>query len=116
MSGMRRVEAIITLFKLADVRARLESLGVGGLTISEVTGVGGGEQGRTPGHRGTSRFGHVVPRLQLVAVVPDARVPEVVEAILDRAHTGRSGDGEVVVAPIDDVVRVRTGERGLAAV
>ena len=112
---MKRVEAIIRPFKLADVRASLESLGIGGLTISEVMAAGG-EPGEAPCHRGALRFGRWAPKVHVVAVVPDARISEVAEAILAGGRAGSSEDGEVVIAAVDDVRRIRTGERGLSAV
>jgi len=112
---MKRVEAIIRPCKLANLRARLESLGIGGLTISEVMAVGV-DPGEAPCRRGALRFGPWVPKLHVVAVVPDARSSDVAEAILAGGRAGPSGDGEVVIAVVDDVRRIRTGERGRSAV
>jgi nitrogen regulatory protein PII len=110
---MKLVEVTIDAFKLEDVRARLELLGVGGATINEVTSFGG-DQGAPSGS--TRWLAGCIPQVQVSAVVPDAFAAEVQEALIAAACTGRAGNGRIVIAPVEEVVRVRTGERGPTAI
>jgi nitrogen regulatory protein P-II 1 len=110
---MKVVEATIDPFKLEDVRACLELLGVGGATINEVASFG---SDLGPPSGGTRWPAGCIPQVQLSAVVPDAFAAEVLEAIAAAARTGRAGDGRIVIVPVEEVVRVRTGERGPAAI
>ena len=110
---MKRVEATIDPFKLDEVRACLELLGVGGATINEVVSFGSNLGAPSVGTRWPAGC---IPQVQLSAVVADAFAAEVLEAIVAAARTGRAGDGRIVIAPVEEVVRVRTGERGPVAI
>lgn len=108
---MKMVEAIIQPIKLDDVVERLRMIGIQGMTISEVRGFG-----RTGGHteiyRGSAYKVDFVPKIRLQVVVEDKFVEQVCSAIVLKAATGKVGDGKVFVRPVDDVVRIRTGETG----
>jgi nitrogen regulatory protein P-II 1 len=105
------VTAVIKPFKVDDVKAALESLGVHGLTISEVQGYGR-QKGHTEVYRGAEYKVDFVPKIKVEVVVDDEAVEEVVSAVTKAAQTGKIGDGKVWVVPVETVVRVRTGERG----
>jgi nitrogen regulatory protein P-II 1 len=108
---VRLVTAIIKPFKLDDVKAALEALGVQGMTVSEVQGYGR-QRGHTEVYRGAEYTVSFVPKVRLDVVVDDADAASVVEAVVSAAGTGSIGDGKVWTTPVEDVVRVRTGERG----
>ena len=108
---MKKVEAIIKPFKLDEVKEALSSIGVQGITVSEVKGFGR-QKGRTELYRGAEYVVDFLPKVKLDIIVSDELVPQVVEAIQRAAKTGRIGDGKIFVLPIEDVVRIRTGERG----
>ena len=107
---MKQVTAVIKPFKLADVRAALDLLGVTGLTVAEVQGFGR-QRGHTEVYRGAEYVVDLVPKLRLDVVVDDHLAGEVVEAVVAAARTGKIGDGKVWVTPVETLVRVRTGER-----
>jgi nitrogen regulatory protein P-II 1 len=111
---MRLVTAIIKPFKLDDVKAALETLGVLGLTVSEVRGYGR-QKGHTEVYRGAEYTVDLVPKVRVEVLVDDLDAEKVVETIAEAARTGKIGDGKVWVTPVDAVVRVRTGERGADA-
>jgi nitrogen regulatory protein P-II 1 len=111
---MKLVTAVIKPFKLDDVRSALESFGVHGMTVSEASGYGR-QKGHTEVYRGAEYTVDLVPKVRLEVLLDDADVDDVVEVIVKTSQTGRIGDGKVWVAPIDTVVRVRTGERGVDA-
>lgn len=111
---MRLVTAVIKPFKLNDVRTALESFGVAGLTVSEVAGFGR-QRGHSEVYRGAEYQVDTVPKVRIEVLVDEADTTGVVDAIVAAARTGRIGDGKVWTSPVDDVVRVRTGERGSAA-
>jgi len=111
---VKLVTAIIKPFKLEDVKAALEGSGVHGLTVSEASGFGR-QKGHTEVYRGAEYTVDLVPKVRLEIVVDDEFVDEVVDAVVASAQTGKIGDGKVWVSPIETVVRVRTGERGSAA-
>jgi len=111
---MKLVTAVIKPFKLDDVRSALESFGVHGMTVSEASGYGR-QKGHTEVYRGAEYTVDLVPKVRLEVLLDDADVDDVVEVIVKTSQTGRIGDGKVWVAPIDTVVRVRTGERGIDA-
>lgn len=111
---MKKIEAIIKPFKLDDVREAVQELGVTGITVTEVKGVGR-QKGHAEIYRGAEYVVDFLPKIKLEVVVPDARVAEVVEVITKKAQTGRIGDGKIFVSPVDDAVRIRTGETGDAA-
>jgi nitrogen regulatory protein PII len=108
---MKLVTAIIKPFKLDDVREALSEIGVQGITVSEVKGFGR-QKGHTELYRGAEYVVDFLPKVKLEIIVPDAMVPQVVETIQNAARTGRIGDGKIFVVPVEDVVRIRTGERG----
>jgi len=108
---MRLVTAIIKPFKLDDVKSALETFGVHGLTVSEVNGYGR-QKGHTEVYRGAEYTVDFVPKVRLDVVVSDDDAADVVDVIVKSAATGQIGDGKVWTTPIDELVRVRTGERG----
>ena len=108
---MRLVTAIIKPFKLDDVKSALEAFGVHGLTVSEVNGYGR-QKGHTEVYRGAEYQVDFVPKVRLDVVVSDDDAADVVDVIVKSAATGQIGDGKVWSTPIDELVRVRTGERG----
>lgn len=112
---MKKVEAIIKPFKLDEVKESLSGIGVQGLTVSEVKGFGR-QKGHTELYRGAEYVVDFLPKVKLEIIVKDELVPQVVETILKAAKTGRIGDGKIFVLPIDEVVRIRTGERGPDAI
>ena len=112
---MKMVTAIIKPFKLDDVRESLAEVGVQGVTVTEVKGFGR-QKGHTELYRGAEYLVDFLPKVHLSVLVPDDRVSETVDAIVAGARTGRIGDGKIFITPIDEVVRIRTGERGPAAV
>jgi nitrogen regulatory protein P-II 1 len=111
---MRLVTGIIKPFKLDDVKAALETLGVLGLTVSEVRGYGR-QKGHTEVYRGAEYTVDLVPKVRVEVLVDDLDAEKVVDTIAEAARTGKIGDGKVWVSPVDAVVRVRTGERGADA-
>jgi nitrogen regulatory protein P-II 1 len=111
---MKLVTAIVKPFRLEDVKQALETVGVTGLTVSEVQGFGR-QKGHTEVYRGAEYQVDFVPKVRIDVVVDHADSGRVVDAIVAAARTGSIGDGKVWVSDIDDVVRVRTGERGLDA-
>jgi nitrogen regulatory protein P-II 1 len=112
---MKRIDAIIKPFKLDAVKDRLEQVGVQGVTVSEVKGFGR-QKGHTELYRGAEYVVDFLPKVQLSVLVADELVPRIVDAIVEGARTGRIGDGKIFITPVDEVVRIRTGERGPAAV
>jgi len=108
---MKKVEAVIKPFKLDEVKESLSSIGVQGITVSEVKGFGR-QKGHTELYRGAEYVVDFLPKVKLEIIVKDDMVQKVVDAILKAAKTGRIGDGKIFVLPIDDVMRIRTGERG----
>ncbi len=108
---MKKIEAIIKPFKLDEVKESLGSLGVQGLTVSEVKGFGR-QKGHTELYRGAEYVVDFLPKVKLEVIVPDGKVDEVVGSIENAAKTGRIGDGKIFVIPVEEVVRIRTGERG----
>ncbi len=111
---MRLVTGIIKPFKLDDVKTALESFGVQGMTVSEVQGYGR-QRGHTEVYRGAEYTVAFVPKVRIEVLVDDADVADVLEVMAKAAHTGSIGDGKVWSTPVDEVVRVRTGERGVEA-
>ncbi|RZS34657.1 nitrogen regulatory protein P-II family [Herbihabitans rhizosphaerae] len=111
---MKLVTAIIKPFTLDDVKSALEQLGVLGMTVSEVQGYGR-QKGHTEVYRGAEYAVDFVPKVKIEVVTDDATAEKVVDAVVEAARTGKIGDGKVWVTPVDNVVRVRTGERGADA-
>jgi nitrogen regulatory protein P-II 1 len=111
---MMLVTAILKPFALDDVRSGLELVDVAGMTVGEVSGYGR-QRGHTEFYRGADYHVDFVPKVRVELVVDDAAVDRVVDALLKAARTGKIGDGKVWVTPVETVVRVRTGERGVDA-
>jgi nitrogen regulatory protein P-II 1 len=111
---MKLVTAIIKPFKLDDVKSALETYGIHGLTVSEVSGYGR-QKGHTEVYRGAEYTVDFVPKVRVEIVVDDSDVSGVVGVVVKAAETGQIGDGKVWVTAVDDIVRVRTGERGADA-
>jgi len=112
---MKLIEAIIKPFKLDDVRDALGEIGIQGLTVTEAKGFGR-QKGHTELYRGAEYVVDLVPKIKLEIVARDDQVDSVVDAITTAANTGKIGDGKIFVSPVTEVVRIRTGERGEAAV
>lgn len=108
---MKKIEAIIKPFKLDDVREALNELGLQGMTITEVKGYGR-QKGHKEIYRGAEYLVDFIPKIKLEVVVSDERVQEVAEAVRNAANTGKIGDGKIFVLPVEECVRIRTGERG----
>ena len=112
---MKLVTAIIKPFKLDDVRQALTSIGVTGMTVTEVKGFGR-TGGKKEVYRGSAYVVDFVPKVKLEIIVNDDAVRQVVAAITEAARTGRIGDGKIFVTPVDEVIRIRTGEKGEDAI
>ncbi|MGH3777131.1 MAG: P-II family nitrogen regulator [Pseudonocardiaceae bacterium] len=111
---MKLVTAIIKPFTLEDVKGALEQIGVLGMTVSEVQGYGR-QKGHTEVYRGAEYSVDFVPKIRVEVVVDDTQVDKTLDALVESARTGKIGDGKVWVTPVEAVVRVRTGERGVDA-
>jgi len=111
---MMLVTAIVKPFTLGDVKAALERLGVLGMTVSEVQGYGR-QKGHSEVYRGVEYAVDFVPKIRVEVVVDEAQVNKTIDALIEAARTGKIGDGKIWVTPVETVVRVRTGERGLDA-
>jgi nitrogen regulatory protein P-II 1 len=112
---MKKIEAIIKPFKLDEVKDALNSIGVKGMTVTEVKGYGR-QKGHTEIYRGAEYVVDFIPKIKLEVIIPDEQVDQVIDTILKVAKTGKIGDGKIFVLPVERVVRVRTGETGSEAV
>ena len=112
---MKKIEAIIKPFKLDEVKEALHEVGVSGITVTEAKGFGR-QKGHTELYRGAEYVVDFLPKVKLEVVVEDSLADRTVEAIAAAAQTGRIGDGKIFVSPIDDAVRIRTGETGRDAI
>ena len=112
---MKKIEAVIKPFKLDDVKDALHEIGVSGITVTEVKGFGR-QKGHTELYRGAEYVVDFLPKVKVEVVVEDVLVENVIEAITQAARTGRIGDGKIFVLPIDEAVRIRTGDRGADAI
>ncbi len=112
---MKKIEAIIKPFKLEDVKDALNKAGIAGLTVTEVRGYGR-QKGHVEIYRGAEYDVTFVPKVKIEVVVQDALVPEILKVIEETARTGKIGDGKIFVTAVEETVRIRTGERGDAAV
>jgi len=112
---MKRIEAVIKPFKLDEVREALMKTGLRGMTVNEVRGFGR-QRGHTELYRGSEYQIDMLPKVKIEIVVPDNVVEEAIEAIIEAAYTGEIGDGKIFVLPVEDVIRIRTSERGDAAI
>ena len=111
---MKKVEAVIKPFKLDEVKEALKALGIHGMTLTEAQGFGR-QRGHTEVYRGAEYEVEFVPKIRLEVVVDDAQVDDVANTIVDVAGTGKIGDGKVWILPVEEIIRVRTGERGTDA-
>ena len=112
---MKKIEAIIKPFKLDEVKEALQELGVQGMTVLEAKGYGR-QKGHTELYRGAEYVVDFLPKIKIEVVVPDDQLAGAIEAITTAARTGRIGDGKIFVSELIDVVRIRTGESGTAAI
>ena len=112
---MKLITAIIKPFKLDEVREALSEVGVSGITVTEVKGFGR-QKGHTELYRGAEYVVDFLPKIKVEVVVADDRVEAVIDAIVKAAHTGKIGDGKIFVSPIEQVIRIRTGETNESAV
>jgi nitrogen regulatory protein PII len=112
---MKKVEAIIKPFKLDEVREALSEIGVTGLTVTEVKGFGR-QKGHTELYRGAEYVVDFLPKVKVEVIISDTLVERAIEAVVKAARTGKIGDGKIFVTTVEQVVRIRTGESGEAAV
>ena len=112
---MKLVTAIIKPFKLDEVREALSAIGVQGITVTEVKGFGR-QKGHTELYRGAEYVVDFLPKVKVEVVIPDGMVDRAIEAIVKAARTGKIGDGKIFVTTVEQVIRIRTGESGEAAV
>lgn len=112
---MKKVEAVIKPFKLEDVKDALADMGVTGMTVSEVKGYGR-QKGHSELYRGAEYVVDFLPKIKMEMIVEDAMVDQVLETITEAARTGKIGDGKIFVSDIEQIVRIRTGERGDEAI
>jgi nitrogen regulatory protein P-II 1 len=113
-AAMKRIEAIIKPFKLEDVREALQAVGVQGMTVTAVRGFGR-QQGHTEVYRGSEYSTDFVPKCKIEVLLEDDQVPDAVSAVIEAAWTGKIGDGKLFVFDVEEVIRIRTGETGSAA-
>ncbi|HMK42549.1 MAG TPA: P-II family nitrogen regulator [Dissulfurispiraceae bacterium] len=112
---MKKIEAVIKPFKLDEVKDALNEIGVQGMTVTEVKGFGR-QKGHTELYRGAEYVVDFIPKIKLEIVTSDALAPKVVSSIENAAKTGKIGDGKIFVYPVEEVIRIRTGEKGETAV
>ena len=112
---MKKIEAIIKPFKLDEVREGLSEVGITGLTVTEVKGFGR-QKGHTELYRGAEYVVDFLPKIKVEVVLGDDMVDQAVEAIVEAAHTGKIGDGKIFVSPVEQVIRIRTGETNESAI
>ena len=112
---MKKIEAIIKPFKMDEVKSALMEMGIQGLTVSEVKGFGR-QKGHTELYRGAEYVVDFLPKVKIELVIDDNLVERAIEAIQQAAHTGRIGDGKIFVTPVEEAIRIRTGERGNDAI
>jgi nitrogen regulatory protein P-II 1 len=112
---MKKIEAIIKPFKLDEVKEALQEIGLQGITVTEARGFGR-QKGHTELYRGAEYVVDFLPKVKIEVVVTDEMVEKTIEAIVAAAQTGRIGDGKIFVLPLEDAIRIRTGERGHAAI
>ena len=112
---MKKIEAIIKPFKLDDVKEALQEIGLQGITVTEARGFGR-QKGHTELYRGAEYVVDFLPKVKIEVVIEDSMVDKTVDAIINAARTGRIGDGKIFIMPIDEVIRIRTGEKGTDAI
>jgi nitrogen regulatory protein P-II 1 len=112
---MKQIEAIIKPFKLDEVKEALTKVGIQGMTITEVKGFGR-QKGHTELYRGAEYSVDFLPKVKIQILVPDDKVSQVIEAVVNTARTGKIGDGKIFIVPVEEVIRIRTGEKGADAI
>ena len=112
---MKRIEAVIKPFKLEDVKDALQEAGITGMTVSDVKGYGR-QQGHSELYRGAEYVVDFLPKIKIELIVADENVDNIISVIIEAARTGKIGDGKIFVSSLDEVVRIRTEERGTEAV
>ena len=112
---MKKIEAIVKPFKLDEVKEALQGIGIQGMTVTEVKGFGR-QKGHTELYRGAEYVVDFLPKIKSELVISDELTDKAVQAIVEAANTGRIGDGKIFVQPVDEAIRIRTGERGPDAV
>jgi nitrogen regulatory protein P-II 1 len=112
---LKKIEAVIKPFKLEEVKEALDGVGIRGITVSEVKGFGR-QKGHTELYRGAEYVVDFLPKIKIELVLPDNMVEKAVDAIVTAAKTGRIGDGKIFILPMDEAIRIRTGEKGEEAV
>jgi nitrogen regulatory protein P-II 1 len=115
LGAMKKIEAVIKPFKLDEVKEALHEVGLQGITVVEAKGFGR-QKGHTELYRGAEYVVDLLPKVKIEVICEDSVVERAVEAIINSARTGRIGDGKIFISPIEEVIRIRTGERGEAAV
>ena len=112
---MKKLEAIVKPFKLDEVKDRLNEIGIQGITVTEVKGFGR-QKGHTELYRGAEYVVDFLPKVKMEVVINDSRLDDVVNTIMKAAQTGRIGDGKIFITSVEEVIRIRTGERGTDAI
>jgi nitrogen regulatory protein PII len=112
---MKKVEAIIKPFKLDEVKEALDAIGIHGMTITEVKGFGR-QKGHIEVYRGTEYEVNFLPKIKIEVVIPDSIIDKVIATIIEKAKTGSIGDGKIFLYSLEDVIRIRTGDKGEAAI
>jgi nitrogen regulatory protein P-II 1 len=112
---MKKIEAIIKPFKLDEVKEALAKVGVEGMTVTEVKGFGR-QKGHTELYRGAEYVVEFLPKVKVEILVADDRAPAIAKTIEDAARSGQIGDGKIFILPVDEALRIRTGERGVSAI
>ena len=112
---MKKVEAIIKPFKLDEVKSALNAIGIQGMTVTEVKGFGR-QKGHVEVYRGTEYEVNFLPKLKIEVVVPDSIIDKVITTVIEKARTGNIGDGKIFLYSLEDVIRIRTGEKGESAI
>lgn len=112
---MKKIEAIIKPFKLDDVKEALQEVGLQGITVTEAKGFGR-QKGHTELYRGAEYVVDFLPKVKIELVIENSMLEQAIEAIKQAAHTGRIGDGKIFILPVEDAIRVRTGETGSDAI
>jgi nitrogen regulatory protein P-II 1 len=112
---MKKIEAVIKPFKLDEVKDALNAIGIHGITVTEVKGFGR-QKGHTELYRGAEYVVDFLPKVKIEIIAAESLVPKIIETIEAAAKTGRIGDGKIFVTPVEEVIRIRTGERGEAAI
>jgi nitrogen regulatory protein P-II 1 len=112
---MKKVEAIIKPFKLDEVKTGLNEIGIMGMTVTEVKGFGR-QKGHIEVYRGTEYEVNFLPKIKIEVVIPDSIIDKVVSTIIEKAKTGNIGDGKIFLYSLEDVIRIRTGEKGETAI